>query len=172
MKTRPFQNIPDVESSKLNRKMASESEGNNLALFFLRYLCCGLKRWSTHCENKIKRSHLIFNSIFEFVKRYAMFFMPNYCVMALFRMHKTKSYQNAIPIGGGSRISQRRGGANLLFGQFSPKTAWKWRNFGPGGARGTRAPPLRSATADTCILWSLCISVHFLESLDRFFFLI
>ena len=42
-----------------------------------------------------------------------------------------------------------RGGANLLFGQFFPKTAWKWRNFGPeggGGARPSR-PPLRSATA-------------------------
>ena len=34
--------------------------------------------------------------------------------------------------------------ANLLFGQFSPKTASKWRNFGQGGAR--PSPPLRSAT--------------------------
>ena len=44
------------------------------------------------------------------------------------------------PRGGGA--NPKGGGANLLFGQFFPKTAWKWRNFGPGGAR----PPLRSAT--------------------------
>ena len=38
---------------------------------------------------------------------------------------------------------------NLLFAQFSPKTAGKWRNFGPEGGRGNRVPrvpPLRSAT--------------------------
>ena len=40
------------------------------------------------------------------------------------------------------------GGANLLFGQFFLKTAWKWNNFGPkeGGVRD--APPLRSAIDD------------------------
>ena len=32
---------------------------------------------------------------------------------------------------GGAPTSE--GGANLLFGQFFPKTAWKWRNFGPEG---------------------------------------
>ena len=53
----------------------------------------------------------------------------------------TSSHQTVAAIGVGSRISQRRGrwpqrgGANLLFGQFFAKTAWKWRNFGPGDAR-------------------------------------
>ena len=47
------------------------------------------------------------------------------------------------------------GGANLLFGQFFPKTAWKWRNFGPegGGAHASLAPPLRSATV-RCAIFS------------------
>ena len=45
--------------------------------------------------------------------------------------------------GGGA--NPKGGGANLLFGQFSPKTAWKWRNFGPGGRVHA---PLRSATGD------------------------
>ena len=36
------------------------------------------------------------------------------------------------PRGGGANP---KGGANLLFGQFSMKTAWKCRNFGPGGGR-------------------------------------
>ena len=40
-----------------------------------------------------------------------------------------------------------KGGAYLLFGQLFPKTAWKWRNFGPeGGGHASLAPPLRSAT--------------------------
>ena len=50
---------------------------------------------------------------------------------------------------GGSRISQtggrqpQRGGANILFDQFFPKTAWKWRKFDPeGGARVPVPPPL------------------------------
>ena len=44
------------------------------------------------------------------------------------------------PRGGGANP---KGGAPTLFGQFFPKTAWKWRNFGPeGGARVPRAPPL------------------------------
>ena len=39
-----------------------------------------------------------------------------------------------LPRGGGAPTP---GGANILFGQFSPKTTWKWRNFGPvGGAEG------------------------------------
>ena len=53
----------------------------------------------------------------------------------------------ATQTSGGSRISQRRGrelqgGANLLllFGRFFPKTAWKWRNFGP------LDPPLQTYT--------------------------
>ena len=32
----------------------------------------------------------------------------------------------------------RRGGANILFDQFFPKTAWKRRNFGPEGAHPSR----------------------------------
>ena len=45
-------------------------------------------------------------------------------------------YQKRSLNSGGSRISQRitpAGGADLLFGQFIPKTAWKWRHFGPEG---------------------------------------
>ena len=44
---------------------------------------------------------------------------------------------------GGSRISKwvggtpTPGGTNILFDQFFPKTAWKLRNFGPGGNRVT-----------------------------------
>ena len=38
------------------------------------------------------------------------------------------------------------GGTSLLFGQFVPKTAWKWRNFGPGGVGPSR--PRRSANGD------------------------
>ena len=75
---------------------------------------------------------------------------------------------------GGSRISPRRGrqlpgggGANLWFCQFLPKTAWKWRNFGPpgggGGARPLR-PPLRSATADCATLSDIWILYSLLES--------
>ena len=42
-------------------------------------------------------------------------------------------------ISGGSSISERgapteMGGVNILFGQFFPKTAWKWRNFGMGAS--------------------------------------
>ena len=42
---------------------------------------------------------------------------------------------NQMETSGGSRISQRgvrqpQGGANLLFHQFFPKTAWKRTNFG------------------------------------------
>ena len=37
-----------------------------------------------------------------------------------------------------------RGGSNLLFDQFSVKTAWNWRNFGRG--RVSLAPPPRSAS--------------------------
>ena len=54
-------------------------------------------------------------------------------------------------VSGGSRICQRGGrqslrqDANLLFGQFFPKTAWKWRNLALG-ARPSR--PRRSATDD------------------------
>ena len=56
-------------------------------------------------------------------------------------------YYKVMARSGGSRISQRRGrqaqrgGANLLFGQFFPKTACKWRNFGRGGGA-SLAPPL------------------------------
>ena len=51
---------------------------------------------------------------------------------------------------GGSRISPRRGrqlprgGANIRFCQIFPKTAWNWKNLGPGG--GVPCAPLRSAT--------------------------
>ena len=40
---------------------------------------------------------------------------------------------------GGSRIS--KGGANLLFDKFFPKTAWKWRNSDPGGCVPCAPPP-------------------------------
>ena len=44
------------------------------------------------------------------------------------------------PRGRGGANS-RGGCANLLFGQFLPKTAWKWRKFGPqGGACVPRLP--------------------------------
>ena len=37
-----------------------------------------------------------------------------------------------------------KGGANLLFGQFFPKIAWKWRNLGPEGGRASPLdPPLK-----------------------------
>ena len=40
-----------------------------------------------------------------------------------------------------------RRGANLLFDQFLSKTAWNWRNFGPGAPPAFRPPPpSRSAT--------------------------
>ena len=43
------------------------------------------------------------------------------------------------PRGGGANL--KGGGANLLFGHFFLKTAWKWRNFGPeGGVRPSRPP--------------------------------
>ena len=58
---------------------------------------------------------------------------------------------------GGSRISQRGvrqpqkgGGANLLFDQFSLKTAWKWRNFGP--EVGARVP---CAPLDPPLVWKI-----------------
>ena len=49
------------------------------------------------------------------------------------------------PRGGGA--NPKGEGANLLFGQFLPKTARKLRNFVPegGGARPSR-PPFRSVT--------------------------
>ena len=50
------------------------------------------------------------------------------------------------PRGGGA--NPKGGGANLKFGQFFPKTAWKWRNFGPEGGRASLAPPL-----DPPLLW-------------------
>ena len=58
---------------------------------------------------------------------------------------ETSIFSNAF--SGGSKISQRgcakpKGGANLLLGQFSPKTAWKWRNFGLEGGI-PRAPQIR-----------------------------
>ena len=41
----------------------------------------------------------------------------------------------------GGALTPKGRGPNLLFGQFFPKTAWKWRNFAPeGGASLT--PPL------------------------------
>ena len=43
-----------------------------------------------------------------------------------------------------------RGDANLLFGQIFPKTAWKWRNFGPLGPA-SLAPP-RSVTDHEVII--------------------
>ena len=47
----------------------------------------------------------------------------------------------------GSRISQRgcanpRGGTNILFDQFFPKTAWKWKKFGPEGGEARPCAPL------------------------------
>ena len=63
---------------------------------------------------------------------------------------------NRIRASGLSTISHRevrqplRGGANILFGQFFAKTAWKWKNFGPelgGGEEGRELPwdpPLRA----------------------------
>ena len=36
----------------------------------------------------------------------------------------------------------RGGGANILFDQFFPKTAWKWRKFDPEGGARVPAPPL------------------------------
>ena len=58
--------------------------------------------------------------------------------------------QHCVPFGHSSQwwiqdfpkegaLTPKGGGANLLFGQFFPKTAWKWRNFGP----------MRSATASS-----------------------
>ena len=41
----------------------------------------------------------------------------------------------------GGALTPEGGAPTYIFGQFFPKTAWKWRNFGPeGGARGTRPP--------------------------------
>ena len=63
------------------------------------------------------------------------------------------------PRGGGAN-PKGAGGANLLFGQFFPKTAWKWRNLGPeGGGRASLAPPLRSATAQDYLF---CFLFYFL----------
>ena len=47
---------------------------------------------------------------------------------------------------GGGAPTPEGGGANLLFDQFFPKTAWKWRNFGPEVGACVPCPPLRSAT--------------------------
>ena len=45
------------------------------------------------------------------------------------------------------RGANPKGGANLIFGQFFPKTAWKWRNFGRGGGPAcVPRVPLRSVT--------------------------
>ena len=63
-----------------------------------------------------------------------------------------------IEISGGSRISPRRGrqlprgDANIRFCHIFPKTAWNWKNLGPGGVRVPRAP-LRSATGNH---WHTC----------------
>ena len=40
-------------------------------------------------------------------------------------------------------VSTPERGANLLFGQFSPKTAWKWRNFGSEGGVRLSPPPVQ-----------------------------
>ena len=56
------------------------------------------------------------------------------------------------PRGGGA--NPKGGGANLLFGQFFQKTAWKWRYFGPGGC--VPRAPLRSATG--CGGFLICAS--------------
>ena len=75
----------------------------------------------------------------------------------MFRLHLTwrRRWTNPVRVkkvdsSGGSRISQRRGrqpqsGVPTYYLAIFQKTAWKWKNFGPGGA--TRPMrPLRSAT--------------------------
>ena len=47
---------------------------------------------------------------------------------------------------GGVRQPRGGGGANLLFDQYFPKTAWKWRHFGPEVGARVPCAPLRSAT--------------------------
>ena len=70
-----------------------------------------------------------------------------FCVFVVENNNPLPVADPGFPRGGGA--NPKGGGANLLFGQLFLKTAWKWRNFGPGGARVPRAP-LRSATNYTC----------------------
>ena len=53
------------------------------------------------------------------------------------------------------------GGANILFGQFFPKTAWKWRNFGPGGTYPSRLLDPSLCSNSSGILSGYCFRVHF-----------
>ena len=64
--------------------------------------------------------------------------MPTLC-----NYGKTRFHNNFMVSNGGSRIFPE-GGRQLpkcdYFFNILPKTAWKWKNLGPGGAPGT--PPL------------------------------
>ena len=65
-------------------------------------------------------------------------------------------------ISGGSRIFPR-GGRQLpkvlLFFNFLPKTAWKWKNLDPrGGARVPGAPPLDPPMNMMFVIWNLKFS--------------
>ena len=55
-----------------------------------------------------------------------------------------------------------KGGANLLFGQISPKTAWKWRNLDGEGARFQNFR-VRSHLATTTGIFDV-VSIFFISS--------